>query len=106
MRRSEFSKGGNEERVTNMASNARKDLDERSKETHSSVSGVEGTKNRSTRTLPYPEYIRRREEGRCFHYGGAYRYGHHSPDKNLHVVICGDSEEEKEMGDIEGFEED
>jgi len=63
-------------------------------------------KNRGSKTLPYPEYVKRREEGRCFHCGGAYSYGHRSPDKNLHVVICGDSEEEKKKGDMQGFEED
>jgi len=87
-------------------SNARKNVDERSKETHNGVSGGEGRKNRGFRTLPYLEYVKkRREEGRCFHYGGAYSYGHRCLDKNLSVVICGDSEEKKEKGGMKGFEE-
>jgi len=52
-----------------------------------------------SRTLPYPEYVRRREEGHWFHCGGAYSYGRRCPDKNLRVVICGENEEEGKRND-------
>jgi len=43
--------------------------------------------------------VKRREEGRCFHSGGFYSYGHKCPDKNLRVVICGEEEEESAEGE-------
>ena len=46
-----------------------------------------GSKNRAVRNLPYPEYLKRREEGRCFHCGGAFGPGHRCPEKSLRVVI-------------------
>jgi len=52
----------------------------------------EGSRNKGSRTLPYPEYVRRREEGRCFHCGGAYSPGHRCPEKNLRVIICAEDE--------------
>jgi len=51
----------------------------------------EGSRNRGSRTLPYPEYVRR-EEGKCFHCGGAYGPGHRCPEKNLRVIICAEDE--------------
>ena len=36
--------------------------------------------------------MRRREEGRCFHCGGAYSPGHCCPEKNLRVIICAEEE--------------
>ena len=53
----------------------------------------EGSRNRGSRTLPYPEYVRR-EEGRCFHCGGAYGPRHRCPEKNLRVIICAEDEED------------
>jgi len=47
----------------------------------------ESSRNKGARTLPYQEYIKRREEAKCFHCGGPYSYGHHCPDKNLRVII-------------------
>ena len=52
----------------------------------------EGSRNKGSRTLPYPEYVRRREEGRCFHCGGAYSPRHRCPEKNLRVIICAKDE--------------
>jgi len=49
--------------------------------------GTTGLRNRGTRNLPYLEYVTRREEGRCFHYGGAYNPGHRCPEQNLGDII-------------------
>jgi len=64
----------------------------------SSAYGEEGMKNRGARSSPYPEYVKRRDEGRCFHCRGPYSHEHKCPDKNLRVVICGEEEEEPEEG--------
>ena len=42
---------------------------------------IGGSKNRAVRNLPYLEYLKRREKGRCFHCGGAFGPGHHCPEK-------------------------
>jgi len=76
-----------------MASNARKETTMANREARPG----ESTRNRGSRTLPYPEYIRRRKEGRCFHCGGAYTLGHRCPEKNLRVIIC--AEEEGDLGE-------
>lgn len=49
--------------------------------------------------LSYPEYIRRREEGRCFHCGGAYTSRHRCPEKNVWVLIMAEDEEAGEAGE-------
>lgn len=49
-------------------------------------------RNRGTRSLPYHEYIRRREENRCFHCGLAFAPRHCCPEKNLRVIILADEE--------------
>jgi len=49
-------------------------------------------RNHGTRNLPYPEYIRRRDEGRCFHCAGAYNPRHRFPEKNLRVIILVEDE--------------
>jgi len=38
--------------------------------------------------------MKQTEEGRCFHCGGAYHYGHKCPDKNLRVMIYRENEED------------
>lgn len=52
--------------------------------------------------------MKRREKGRCFHYGGAYSYGHKCHDKNLRVMTCGEGDEELEEDARQknGMEED
>ncbi|KOM25767.1 hypothetical protein LR48_Vigan187s000700 [Vigna angularis] len=44
-----------------------------------------GVKGRGPRSLPYAEYIKRREEGRCFHCGGPYSPGHRCPKRSMRV---------------------
>jgi len=55
-------------------------------------------RNRGSRSLPYPKYVKRREEGKCFHCGGAYNLGHRCPEKNLSVIILA---EEEGNGEVE-----
>jgi len=50
----------------------------------------------------YPEYVSRREEGRCFHCGGAYSYGHRCPNKHHRVIIHGKNEEDDEGNEQQG----
>jgi len=64
-----------------------------------------GSKNRAVRNLPYPEYLKRREEGRCFHCGGAFGPGHRCPEKSLRVVILAEDEENSEGREEDGGEE-
>lgn len=45
------------------------------------------------RNLSYSEYIRRREEGLCFHCGGPYSLRHKCLVKNMSVPTMGDDEE-------------
>lgn len=51
----------------------------------SRIGGNETTalKNKGIRNLPYLEYVRWREERRCFHYGGVYCPGHCFPEKKI-----------------------
>nr|KYP56676.1 Retrovirus-related Pol polyprotein from transposon 297 family [Cajanus cajan] len=53
---------------------------------------VPPTRPRGTRNLPYREYIKHREENRCFHCGLAFGPGHRCPEKNLRVIILADEE--------------
>lgn len=53
----------------------------------------EVARNRGVRTLPYPEYVRRREKDRCFHCGGPYSYGTVALIKNLPDIIGAEDED-------------
>ncbi|WVZ14824.1 hypothetical protein V8G54_012390 [Vigna mungo] len=50
----------------------------------------------NVRNLPYPEYLKRREEGRCFRCGGPFSPGHRCPERGLKMLIVVDEEEEVE----------
>lgn len=53
---------------------------------------------KGTRQLPYHEYVKRRDEGKCYPCGGNYSPGHRCLAKNLQVLILGEDEvEEKEI---------
>ncbi|KOM40684.1 hypothetical protein LR48_Vigan04g088200 [Vigna angularis] len=52
------------------------------------------TMGRGVRNLPYHEYLKRREEGRCFRCGGQFGPGHRCPESSLRVLILGEDEEE------------
>lgn len=47
---------------------------------------------RGTRSLPYHEYICRREENKCYHCGLDFGAGHRCPNKNLRLIILADNE--------------
>lgn len=65
------------------------------------VSGNVGegeNKGRNTRNLPYPKFLKRREEGMCFRCGGPFSLGHQCPKKSLRVVLLAEDEEGGEEG--------
>jgi len=66
-RRVESGKGWNGQAGSTMGSNRRKDYNSNNKETRIGANGGEVSRNRGTRTLLYSEYIKRTEEGKCFH---------------------------------------
>lgn len=61
-------------------------------------------KTRGWQNLPYPEYVKQREERKCFQCGGPPSPGHKCPDKNLRVLILGENDKDKELE--EGEDED
>jgi len=73
---------------SSLARNARKESSTSSREFRRG----EGSINKGSWTLPYPKYVRRREEGRYFHCGRAYDPGHRCLEKNLRVIICAEDE--------------
>lgn len=62
-------------------------------------------KGRGVRNLPYVEYVKRREEGRCFHCGGLYSPGHCCPEQSIKITILAEGEEEDEEGENRAEEE-
>ncbi|WVY89838.1 hypothetical protein V8G54_035352 [Vigna mungo] len=53
-------------------------------------------RDRGPRNLPYAEYLKRREEGKCFRCGGPFSPGHRCPERGLRMLIMVDEEEEEE----------
>lgn len=45
------------------------------------------SRNRGTHTLPYTEFVKRKEEGKCYQCGLLFGTGHRCPEKNLRVII-------------------
>lgn len=54
---------------------------------------------RMVRNLPYPEFLKRREEGRCFQCGGSFASGHRCSERSLRVLLLAKDEEEETMED-------
>ncbi|KOM50008.1 hypothetical protein LR48_Vigan08g083500 [Vigna angularis] len=52
-------------------------------------------RGRSVRNLPYSEFIKRREEGKCFRCGGPFSPGHRCPERGLRMLILAEEEEEE-----------
>ena len=50
------------------------------------------SRTRGTRTIPYAEYVKRRDEGRCYHYGNTFGPGHRCPKKTMRVLILAEHE--------------
>lgn len=57
-------------------------------------SGSAGTfsRNKGARQLPYAEFLKRKEEGRCFRCGLAFGFGHKCPEGSLRITILGEDE--------------
>lgn len=68
------------------------------------VRGASGSRGKGTRHLPYPEYVKRRDEGRCYHCGLAFGSGHRCPEKSLRVVILAEDEQINDEGEIVAME--
>jgi len=65
----ENSKGSNWQVSSTMDSNARKDTPlTNQRDFKIGGSTIVGSRNKGTRTLPYAKSMRRKEEGRCFHW--------------------------------------
>ncbi|WVZ12616.1 hypothetical protein V8G54_017146 [Vigna mungo] len=56
--------------------------------------------DRNVRNLPYSEYLKRREEGRCFRCGGPFGPGHRCPERGLKMLIVVEEEEEAEGDEV------
>ncbi|XP_052733941.1 uncharacterized protein LOC108321488 [Vigna angularis] len=69
-----------------------------------STSGGGGL-NCGVRTLPYSKYLKRREEGRCFHYGGPYSPGHRCAERSFKVMIMGADDDEEDAETMEEAEQ-
>ena len=95
-------KGVSKTGQSSIGSNGRKESFNATRDTKSSAYGREGMKSSGAKTLPYPEYVKRKDEGRCFHCEGPYSHEHKCPDKNLRVVICWEEEELEEETQIQG----
>ncbi|KAK7247608.1 hypothetical protein RIF29_42494 [Crotalaria pallida] len=63
-------------------------------------SGVNQPRNRGAKHLPYQEYLKRREAGRCFRCGGQFGPGHRCPEKSLRITILAEDEMLNEEGEI------
>lgn len=55
------------------------------------------------RNIPYPEFLKRRKEGRCFQCGGSFAPGHPCLEKSLRVLILVEDEEDEVT---EGMDQD
>ncbi|WVZ08472.1 hypothetical protein V8G54_021818 [Vigna mungo] len=53
-------------------------------------------KSQMVRNLPYPEFLKSWEEGRCFRCGGPFAPGHRCAEKSLRVLLLAEDEEELE----------
>ncbi|WVY99344.1 hypothetical protein V8G54_025414 [Vigna mungo] len=53
-------------------------------------------RDRGPCNLPYAEYLKRREEGKCFRCGGPFSPGNRCPERGLHMLIMVDEEEDEE----------
>lgn len=67
-------------------------------------SSTSGSRGKGTRHLPYPEFVKRRDEGRCFQCGLAFGPGHRCPEKSLRVVILVMDEQLNDEGEIISME--
>ncbi|WVZ24709.1 hypothetical protein V8G54_003253 [Vigna mungo] len=66
-------------------------------------SNAAGSDNRGrmVRNLPYPEFLKRKEEGLCFRCGGPFAPGHRCTERSLRVLLLAEDEEGEE-GEVVG----
>ncbi|WVZ22305.1 hypothetical protein V8G54_000849 [Vigna mungo] len=70
-------------------------------ESTSTARTTEDGKERNTRNLPYSEFVKRREEGRCFRCGGPFSPGHRCLEKGSRMLILVEAEEEGSVAEPE-----
>ena len=66
--------------------------------------GGSDNRGRTVRNLPYPEFLKRREEGRCYRCGGPFAPGHRCPERSLRILLLAEDEEESandEVGELD-----
>ena len=49
------------------------------------------------KSIPYQEYVRRREQNRCFHCNMPFSPGHRCQEKSLRVIILAEDETKSDM---------
>lgn len=59
-----------------------------------STIGGGDNRGRMVQNLPYPEFLKRREEGRSFRCGGLFAPGHRYSEKSLLVLLLAEDEED------------
>ncbi|WVY94796.1 hypothetical protein V8G54_033884 [Vigna mungo] len=52
-------------------------------------------RGRMVRNLPYPEFLKKREKGRCFRCGGPFAPSHRCSKRSLRVLLVAEDEEEE-----------
>ncbi|WVZ18213.1 hypothetical protein V8G54_005535 [Vigna mungo] len=62
-------------------------------------------RGRTVRNLPYPEFLKRKEEGRCYRCAGPFAPGHSCPEKSLRILLLAEDEEEDETEGSTNLEE-
>lgn len=68
--------------------------------------GENGIRNSATRNLPYQEFVKQREEGRCYHCNLPYVPGHRCTEKSLRLVILAEDEQYNENGEMTVIEQE
>ena len=72
----------------------------------SSMAKPSFSRNRGTQTIPYAEYVKRRDEERCYHCGNAFGPGHRCPEKTMRVLILAMDEQINDNKEISRMEEE
>ncbi|XP_017420235.1 uncharacterized protein LOC108330249 [Vigna angularis] len=62
-------------------------------------------RGRAVRNLPYPKFLQRKEEGRCFRCGCPFAPGNRCPEKSLRVLLLAEDEEADVDEEIINLEE-
>jgi len=64
------------------------------------------SRSRGTQNIPYAKYVKRRDEGRCYHCGNAFGPGHRCPKKAMRVLIMAEDEQIDDNREISRMEKE